>query len=138
MVLKSDISLPLSRLEVIPLCLPAKRSIPPLELREKDLPPTPRSARLSALEYENDMLRGENQTLRRQLELFSHQLRCHKQVADAGRNLVKEAMSHLQRLQDSAFAMKRAERAAKKELSNYATSQGDRVRFQNDTADGDA
>jgi len=105
---RPNISLPIARLEVRPLAL-----------RDKDLPATPGSEKNSALEYENEMLRRENESLRGQIDVWAHQISRYIKVGDAAKALAKETALSVRQLQDAQFAMKRTEREAEGEWVSY-------------------
>ena len=95
--------------------------VKPLALRDKALPPTPGSERVEALEYENEMLRRENQSLRNQLDIWGQQIKRYHKVADAAKVLAKETAMSVRHLQDATSTMKKEEKAAAKEWVNYQT-----------------
>ena len=70
------ITLPISGLEV-----------KPLNLKQKELPPTPKTTRISILEDQVEMLRRENQSLQDQIDIWGHQINRDRQVAEASKNL---------------------------------------------------
>ena len=107
---KPNISLPISGLEVRPLAL-----------RDKDLPSTPGSEKVAALEYENEMLRRENQSLRGQLDIWAHQIKRYHKVADGAKAMAKETALSIRHLQDANFKMRRVEREAEREWVSYKT-----------------
>ncbi|PMD22678.1 hypothetical protein NA56DRAFT_747922 [Hyaloscypha hepaticicola] len=111
------ISLPISELEV-----------KPLDITQKKLPPTPKTNRISVLEDQIEMLKRENQSLRDQVDIWVHQVARDRQVAEASKNLAKEALSSSRQTQAAVVNMKRIEREANKEWEAYIT-QGDTGRL---------
>ena len=101
---KPNISLPISGLEVRLLAL-----------RDKDLLSILRSKKVTALEYNNEMLRRENQSLRGQLDIWAHQIKRYHKVADGAKAMAKETALSIRHLQDTNFTMRRVEREAEKE-----------------------
>jgi hypothetical protein len=90
-----------------------------LALRDKDLPLTPTSGRIVALEYEKKKLWTENQVFRNQFDVWANQLRRFHKAIDSCKTFAKETALSVRHLQDAHFTMRHTEREAEKEWANF-------------------
>jgi hypothetical protein len=98
--------------------------VKPLNLEQKELPPTPKTTRISILEDQVEMLRRENQSLRDQIDIWGHQINRDRRVVEASKNLAKEALESTRRIQTAVVNMKRVEREANKAWEAYIAQGG--------------
>ncbi len=100
----------------VPILL--EQEIKPLSLRNKDrpLPPLPtslpHSARIHALEQENEVLRKEVRSLRSQLAMSIHRVRRYRRLFNATKSFIRS-------VQNATFEVKEIERAVEQEWSTY-------------------
>jgi hypothetical protein len=106
----------------VSLSIPIGLEVKPLALRDKDLPLTPGSEKMATLEYENAMLRRENQSLRGQLDIWAHQIKRYHKIVDGSKMLIKQMASSVDDFQKATFTMKRVEREAEREWISYKTN----------------
>lgn len=90
-----------------------------LALRDKDLPPTPDSKRVEALERENEMLLKEIRTLNGHIDIQAHQIKRYRQTATAARSFIKEISLGIGNLEDATSKMKETESHALGEWKAY-------------------
>jgi len=109
---------------------PQIAEVKPLSLRHKDRPlppipsPLPQSARIYALEQENEALRKEIKSLRSHLSISIHQIRRYRLLANAGKAFLADTSKGIRTVQDAILDMKRTERAVEKEWSTYQSEKG--------------
>ena len=108
-------------LDVKPLALKPQK----LAYREKNLPPTPPTEEERYLQKEIEDLRHENAILRRQINVWAHQVRQYRQITAATKSFSKEALVGIKHIQDAIFVMKRTERAVQKERMAHQFDEGD-------------
>jgi hypothetical protein len=104
----------------------------PLTIRDKELPPLPNMDRVAALELENELLRKENDSLRDQLDIWAHQVLRYHHTTKAARAFAKEVAQGMRNVNEAASTMRKAERAADKEWTDYqARSEEEEAKIQN-------
>lgn len=108
---KISFPIPISGLEV--------KQVKPLALRDKDLPPTPDSERVVALERENEMLQRDIRTLKCQIDIQAHQINHYRQMTHSAKSFAKSVSLGIRHLQDATFTMKKMERQAQDEWKTY-------------------
>jgi hypothetical protein len=97
--------------------------VEPLDIKQKKLPPTPKTAQIAILEGQVEMLKRENQSLRDQIDIWGHQVHRDRQVAEASKDLAKDTLHNARQIQTAVLKMKRVEREANKEWTAYITQE---------------
>ena len=105
-------------------------TVVPLVLLNKDLPLTPGSEMVTALERENQSLRREICCLRSQLDVWINQVKKYRRIAKASKTLVKSLLCSIQGLQEGVEFMEETERAATEEWTVSQASMEQAVIWQ--------
>ncbi len=95
----------------------------PLDIKQKKLPPTPKTAQIAILEAQVEMLKRENQSLRDQFDIWGHQVHRDRQIAEASKDLAKDTLHNARQIQTAVLKMKRVEREANKLWTAYITQE---------------